>query len=757
MTGAPIDRRAPISMANAISTLIAEMHRRKVFRVTAAYAVVAFVLLQVGEITFEPLQLPEWSLRALIVVVVLAFPLVVVLAWVLEMTPQGLRRELPGQGSRLAAMMLVTAVVIVDGALAVYLYQVYAPGVMRDATPAGNTVPASAAGTGTIASAPATGLARNPNALALLPFDDLSPDGDQAYFAAGVSEELADALTHADGLRVISGRATRAFASQDRTPMDIGAVLGVGWLLNGSVRKEGETLRVRVVLTSTEDGFDTWSQSFEGDLDNTLAVQDEIAEKVVGQVLGSTVSMSSSVSERSTIASLDAWNDYVGARADWEKRTPESLAEAEKKFQATISKDPQYANAYAGLADTYLLQASYGNRTVVEAIRLASENVDIALKLDGQLSSAFATLGLINRMLGRYPQAESYFTRALRLDPENVDAANWLGGLLGSLGRLEEERLVLSEALKFDQFDRLLNLAMADNELRRGEFDTGMERLGRLRQIYPDSSLLLRTLANWSVANGRHTSAHTHLLQALLLSPDEPVSQAMLGHLYLRWGQVERARSAVGRARELAPDNQEVEDAWARLLLVAGRFDELYQHAQGRLEQLAPQEQGSTADTLLPLVRQGVAALGLGQSQQAWDKLQGVVQRLDILLPQIAVEVLSWSAIASIETQRTDLASSQLDQANRLLQRLRVQGNQSPDLSYLEATLLAMGGQADDALRVLENNLSTGWVSAAEANADPRLASLRSNPRFDTVIQSVSDQSKTDFASVASQLTAQTP
>ncbi|MFK7954566.1 MAG: tetratricopeptide repeat protein [Lysobacterales bacterium] len=730
------------------------MHRRKVFRVTAAYAVVAFVLLQVGEITFEPLQLPEWSLRALIVVVVLAFPIVVVLAWVLEMTPQGLRRELPGQGSTLSALMLVTAVVVVDGTLAAYLYRVYAPGVMRDSDPVASTVPATAAGTGAPARSLANALTRNPNALALLPFEDLSPDGDQAYFAAGVSEELADALTQAEGLRVISGRATRAFASQNRTPMDIGAVLGVGWLLNGSVRKEGETLRVRVVLTSTEDGFDTWSQRFEGDLDNTLAVQDEIAVKVVSQVLGSTVSMASPTNERTTIASLDAWNEYVGARADWEKRTPESLADAEKKFQATINKDPQYANAYAGLADTYLLQANYGNRTPVEAIRLATENVDIALKLDGQLSGAFATLGLINRMLGRYPQAESYFTRALRLDPENVDAANWLGGLLGTLGRLEEERLVLSEALKFDQFDRLLNLAMADNELRRGEFDAGMERLERLRQIYPDSSLLLRTLANWDIANGRHTSAHTHLLQALLLSPDEPVSQTMIGHLYLRWGQVERARSAFQLARQLAPDNKEVEDAWARLLLVAGRFEELDQHAQGRLEKLAPQEQGSTADTLLPLVRQGIAALGLGQPQRAWEKLQGVVRRLDILVPEAAIQVLSWSAIAGIETQRNDLATYQLDQANRLLERLRVQGNESPDLSYLEATLLAMGGHTDEALTLLENYLSMGWVSAAEASADPRLASLRASPRFDTIIQSVNDQSKTDYASVASQLTA---
>ncbi len=742
-------------MANAISTLIAQLHRRKVFRVTAAYAVVAFVLLQVGEITFEPLQLPDWSLRALIVVVVLAFPIVVVLAWVLEITPEGIRRELPGQGSRLSGILLVAAVLVLDGALAGYLYQVYAPGVMRDSGASVSGIASQAAGAASSQTSTVAQLTPNPNALALLTFEDLSPDGDQGYFAAGVSEELADALTKAEGLRVISGRATRAFATQNRTPMDIGRLLGVGWLLNGSVRKEGETLRVRVVLTATEDGFDRWSKSFEGDLDNTLSIQDEIAQSVVSEVLGSAASMTQQPAERRSIASFDAWNDYVGARADWKRRTPESLARAETKFLATIDKDPQYASAYAGLADTYLLQASYGNRTMVEAIALASENVDVALKLDGQLSGAWATLGLINRMLGRYPQAESHFKRALKLDPENVDAANWLAGLLGSQGRLEEERLMLDQALSFNQFDQLLNLAMADNELRRGEFDAGMERLQRLRQIYPDHSLLLRTLASWAAANGRHDQAHTHLVQALLLSPDEPVSQVMLGHLYLRWGEVERAEQVIEKARELAPDNQEVEDAWARLLMVAGRLQELDRYAQGRLEKMAPEEQGFTAETLLPLVRQGIAALGQGQAQRAWEKLQVVVQRMDILLPQVAIEVLSWSAVSSLETQRETLARNQLDQANRLLQRLKIQGNESPDLSYLEATLLALEGRRDGALALLESSLSKGWISATEALADPRLASLRANPRFDTLIQSLRDQSRTDVASIANRLASQ--
>ncbi len=741
-------------MANAFSTLIAEMHRRKVFRVIAAYAVVAFVLLQVGEITFDPLQLPEWSLRALIFVVVLAFPLVVVLAWVLELTPDGIKREQPRQGSRYAGVLMVVGVLLLDGALALYLYQFYAPGVMRDTGSLPATVASRTAGAAGPLSAAPTYLTPSPDALALLPFEDLSPEGDQAYFAAGVSEELADALTKVDGLRVVSGRAARSFAVQNRTPREIGGLLGVGWLLNGSVRKAGDTLRVRVALSSTEDGFDKWSETFEGTLDNTLAIQDEIAEEVVQQVLGSTDTMTEVEGERSQIASFDAWDEYLGARADWEKRTPESLDSAEQKFKATIEKDPNYAEAYSGLADTYLLQASYGNRTIVEAVGLAAQNADVALRLNGQLASAYATLGLLNRMLGRYPQAESHLKRALRLDPENIDAANWLAGLLGSLGRLEEERLVLQEALEYNQFDELLNMAMADNELRRGEFDAGMERLNNLRSIYPDRSLLLRTLARWDVIIGRHARAHGSLMQALSLSPNEPVTQTMLGHLYLRWGDLQRAEAAISRARELAPDNQEVEDAWARLLLAAGRFDELETFSQGRLERLTLQEQGSTSDTLQPLMWQGVVALGRGQSDLAFTRFQSVVERVDILLPFQSIQVLSWSAAAGLAGEARDTALTQLDQANRLLERLRVQGNSSPELNYLEAVLLTLGGRVEPALALLEETMANGFTSANEISSDPRLAALRASPRFDALLKSISDQSRTDLASVMTQLAA---
>ncbi|MEM9531035.1 MAG: hypothetical protein AAGA23_08950 [Pseudomonadota bacterium] len=731
-------------MANTIATLVAEMQRRKVFRVTAAYAVVAFVVLQLGEITFDPLELPAWSLRALIVAVILGFPIVVVLAWVLEITPQGIRREKTGASTPRSQILLVIGVLLLDGVLAAYLYEVYAPGVMQD-TPATRGVTAGLA----------PGLTASPignDAVAVLPFEDLSPEADQAYFADGVGEELANALTNVEGLQVVSGRATRALSDSERTPREIGALLRVAWLLEGSVRKEAQTLRVRVALTATATGISEWSRSFEGDLDNTLDIQDDIAREVVARLLGSADNLETDFEERRTIASFSAWEDYTAARLDWNRRTPESLARAEEKFKATLAKDPSYAPAYVGLADTYLLQASYGNRAVVEAVSLAEQNISQALDFDGQLSSAFATLGLLNRTLGRYPQAEAHLRRALTLEPENVEAANWLSGLLGDQGRLGEERLVLQQALEYHQFDELLNMAMADNQLRQGEVEAGMERLQTQLDIRPDSTLLLRFAAAWAASAGRHAQAHSLLIQADSLSPNEPLTLTQLGHLYMRWGELDRAEAAVSRAVELAPYNMEVEAAWSRFLLMSDRLEELEQYAAARLEGLSLIEKGATADSLRPLVWQAMVSLRRNDPAAAAERLATVVNRRDILVPYAALQLMTWQIFALTAAGDVEGAGDLRGEASRILDRLRLQGDESVFLDELDATLLAQTGDVEQGMALFEQTLPQGYTSAVELEQDLRLEALRSSPRFNELVDAVREQSRVDFASIAQQL-----
>lgn len=290
-------------MAGVFTSLLMEMQRRKVFRVTAAYAVVAFIVLQLGEITFDPLQLPPWSLRALIVAVLLGFPIVVALSWMFELTPEGIRREKDSENTRRGlSTILLGTVLLLDGALAYYLYQVYAPGVMSEESQA--TAPIA-----TLGELPE----HPPGSIAVLPFADLSPQQDQQFFADGVAAELRSILTKVDGLQV-AGRTSSSTLGADRSATELGNLLNVAWILQGSVRRDGNAVRVTAELTSTAAGILEWSDSIDGDVVNTLEIQDRIASEIVTEMLGNTDGLVTAMETRTDIASFDAYNTYLEAR-----------------------------------------------------------------------------------------------------------------------------------------------------------------------------------------------------------------------------------------------------------------------------------------------------------------------------------------------------------------------------------------------------------------------------------------------------------
>ncbi|MDJ0653020.1 MAG: tetratricopeptide repeat protein [Xanthomonadales bacterium] len=717
------------------------MQRRKVFRVTAAYAVVAFIILQLGEITFDPLQLPDWSLTALIVAVVLGFPLVVALSWIFELTPEGIRREKESAHSRSGlSFILLASVILLDGALGYYLYRVYAPGVMSETEQ--EFAPLAATGT-----APAGADARPPGSIAVLSFTDLSPSQDQNFFAQGIAEELRSVLGKVEGLRVTADTSYSLLQAQNRTVMELGQLLNVAWILQGSVRRDGDSVRVTAQLVDATDGIQKWAERFDGEVVNTLEIQDQIASEIVTQMLGSAEGLVDVMDDGSDIASLAAYDTYVEARYHWRKRTPRDLERAVELFKQTIGQDAAYAKAYAGLASSYLLQTSYGNLSVPEAVVLAEPEIYTALKLDGQSSDAFASLGLMNWMLGRKVQAEDAFRRALEFDPDNLDAVNWLGGVIGSQGRLGEERLVLNRALELNAADPLVNINIAGIDFKRGDYSAGMDRLDHQLTIYPDSTLLLRAKAGWKAAYGQYEEAHQLLNRAYNLSPEEPATLAMLAHLYLHWGSLDQAKPLVDAALAIGSNNVEVDEAYTRFLLMAGRNDELKSHLGARLERLGPIV-GSTMESLAPYHWLGRISLQEGEADQAVEYFGAVLQRDEILVPGYAANAFTWSAAAYQSQGDSDMSATQVNRARQMVERLKVQGVRDPGLTYLEAAISALSGNADDAIGKLGAALEFGWGSAWEASNDARLASLQAEPRFQGLVDGLRQRSATQVSRV---------
>jgi TolB-like protein/Tfp pilus assembly protein PilF len=710
--------------------ITADARRRKVIRIATAYALVSWVVLQLGEIVFEPLQLPAWSLTALIFFLLLAFPPTIILAWSFELTRNGLQR-INVEGGKPVAVLLIVLVLTLDAGAGLYLFRTYGP------------KPTAAAVTDVRQAPPAVlepaASDVHSNSIAVLPFVDLSQDQDQGYFSDGISEEILNVLARNTDLEVAARTSSFAFKDQDRDIREIGRMLNVATVLEGSIRKQGDSVRVTAQLIDIQSGFHLWSNTFERKLQDIFALQDEIAGEIVNQLLGSYDGFLPEETELPAIASFEAYDLYLQGRDLWRRRTPESLANAIVIFERTIELDASYAAAYSGLADTYLLLTNYGNMTVATAVEKASPLIQTALQLDGQMSEGFASLGLMYWILGRSTAGEAHLRRAVKLDPENTVAMNWLAGLIGGQGRLGEQMVVLQTALAKDPVNVLLNINLADIHLQRGEVEAGLERLRQMLEVYPTSTQVLRTLAGWNNAYGRQAEAYEYAARAWEIAPEEPTVQASMTQLLLSMGALKEANSILQVALEDSQENLFVAPSYMRYLLISGRYDQLRSFANAKLESAASASVSST-QSLFPNLWLGIADLLEGASGNAVIEFDRMLEDRKSLPPMFAADVLTWSAAAHLGEQHLELAGERLEDAQRLTRELRLQGIAHIGIDYLEACISALQGDADSALASLTHATDQGWVDVWQAEHDARLATLRADPRFEHWLELMRDR-----------------
>ncbi|MEM9301466.1 MAG: hypothetical protein AAGE01_05110 [Pseudomonadota bacterium] len=707
------------------------MHRRKVIRVATAYAVVAFVLLQVAEITFEPLQLPPWALTVVIIGVVLLFPIVMALSWIFDLTPDGLKRTEANENTSSTRSFLLLAVVLgLDGAAGYYLYSIYAPAVLAG-TQAPLAAAAPAAGDGPATNEPGP----PPNSVAVLDFADISPAGDQSYFATGVSAELRSMLSQAEDLNV----APRRRGAPNDGAIDyglIGETFNVATVLDGTIMRQGETVQVEAQLISVESGYAMWTRTFDQPADQILTIQDEIATAVAGKLDSSYAGgLVFGGRPEAGPGTFEAYDLYLEGRELWQKRTPESLEEAIEIFNKVIDLDKGYAPAYSGLADAYLLLAAYGNLSMAEAVQQAQPAIDAALRIDGELSEAFSSLGLLYWNLGRTAAAKRHLRDAIDLDKagENIVAHVWLAGIIGEEGSLREQELVLREGLKLDPHHLLLNINLAGNQLSSGQYQEGFGRLEEIRDIYPTQTMVLRTLASWEARTGRLEDAFIHSNQALRLEPDAPPNHAVLANLLLRLGAMESAGRVLEQGIEVGPQNMSIQMTRAEYLWRAGRLDQLRQLVEGLLEQ-SSDSMIASKEAMLPEFWLGMLALREGRSAEAADHFGFIVREIDDQPPGFAVDILTWTALATRAAGDDESAGGHVADAERRMEAIRLQGFQVAETAYREAVVAALSDDSNAALERFGVAVERGWMDSWAAENDLRLQSLRGDPGFVTLL-----------------------
>lgn len=456
-------------------TLLAELQRRNVLRMAGLYLVGAWLVVQVAATMLPAFEAPAWVLRVLVGVLALGFGVALVFSWVYELTPEGLKREseIPVGASitahtarrmdRLivAGLALAIAVVVVDRLWpetgAERAEHVLAPAAEDGArAPAATSQPgSSSADTG------AKGLA-----IAVLPFVNLSTDPEQEYFSDGMTEEILNSLARIEAFTVTSRTSSFHFKGKDQPLPQIAKALGVDYVLEGSVRKAGAQVRITAQLIRVAGDAHLWSESWTRDLADVFVVQEDIARQVARELQARLTPDDEARLARVGTRDPAAYQDFLRARQLWSQRSVETLNAAVDAFQSALARDPGFADAWAGLAQTWALLPEYTGITadnqdwVVATYAQALDAAGRALALDPASSRALAARAYVLVVHEfDWVQAEADFRAAIAADPRDAGARQWYGELLAYQRRWGEAHAQYKIALALDPLAPILHVS----------------------------------------------------------------------------------------------------------------------------------------------------------------------------------------------------------------------------------------------------------------------------------------------------------
>jgi TolB-like protein/Tfp pilus assembly protein PilF len=498
-----------------VRAFVAEVRRRKVVRVATVYLVAAFVVAQAADILLPGLNLPGWSVTLVLALLILGFPISIALAWAFDVTPAGVVRATPP------------------------------PGLEPPATASPVAAGEETAGMGQRARSEAS-----IGSVAVLPFADLSPGGDNEYFSDGLAEELLNALARMKGLRVPGRTSSFAFKGRSIDIREIGRTLGVEAVLEGSVRKAGNRLRITAQLIDVDDGYHRWSETFDRELSDVFAIQQEIATAIVG-ALGFALPGGHPVLVCDTATDPEAQDLFFRGMNDFHGY-PQSYSEARLQaalawFEQAVAKDPGYAPAHAwhAIASIHLADDFVAPREVYPRARLSAER---ALELDPRLAEAHAVQGAIKMFYDwDVTGAERALTRSLELNANSALARTYYALLLSALQRHEEAIRQVRLAVDIDPLGSLAAWGLGWTLYRAGEYDAAIAHAQRGIEADPQDANARLQLGTSLLEQGQAGEGLDTIRLATTLSGEHQFYLAVLGNAAARADRPDEARALAER------------------------------------------------------------------------------------------------------------------------------------------------------------------------------------------------------------------
>jgi TolB-like protein/tetratricopeptide (TPR) repeat protein len=472
-----------------------ELKRRKVFKVGAAYLIVAWLAVQAASIGFPAFDAPPWALRIFILIALLGFPIAVVMAWVFDITPAGVKLDAGASGTK---GLFAVAVLLIVLALGWYFYG-------QPSFRKGDVTTPSVA---------------DRNSIAVLPFANMSGKTEEDYFSDGMTEELLNVLAKVPQLKVVARTSVFQFKDKGGDIREIGRKLGVTNIVEGSVRRDGPEVRITAQLVRVADGFHIWSETYDRKLESVFALQDQIARRIA-DALKLSLGVSGPVAPRAPI-DPEAYDEYLKGRALLRQRT--DLPAAIAHLKAAVAKAPEFAAGWCSLSLTYEVSFWYTAHMTpaLAADFLAGEAAaaERAAALEPDAATTEHALGNVARAQFKFALAESHYLHAMQIDPGYPDVREDYAELLYEVGRMEDSALAARQLVKLDPYFIVGWVRLRDAAAALDRRDEVEEAVRQLRAINPKNFAGRFGLLQYALAYGRVDEASAALTEIVSRWPE---------------------------------------------------------------------------------------------------------------------------------------------------------------------------------------------------------------------------------------------
>jgi TolB-like protein/Tfp pilus assembly protein PilF len=580
-----------------------------------------------------------------------------------------------------------------------------------------------------LAAAPTTAAAPREKSIAVLPFENRSDEPQDAFFADGMHDDILMQLTKIGAMRVIARTSVEQFRDTKLSTRDIGAKLGVTTVLEGSVQRAGDRVRVTVQLIDARTDSHLWAEAYDRELTaaNIFAIQRDVATTIADALKATLTPGERSRVDSIPTKNLDAWEAYQLARQRIAKRTSAGLRGAEMLAQKAIATDPQFALAYSALAEALALQVGYSDAPERATNDRAQAAVQHALEIDPRLSEAWAISGLIAGNRQQNELAEKLYRRAIELNPNNSMALKWLGSLLVDSGRLAEGQESLERAAGVDPLSAITRSNLADALEAQGKFVEAAAQFRRAIGIDPWMPGPHASLGSLNAyAFNRYAEAIPLVQTALELDPGNPRWSIELASLYLDLGDDEKSFALFRQAAKRWPDNAMIQIWLAILDLLRGDYAGLARHSERSL-------------ALAPAYNFG-AILGLRNADLHDDRCEDALERFREAFPELYVEdqpqvdrtnyfVAIDGSLLLLKCGDAARADALLADAEQVVSRIPRMGSTGHGIG--DVRIHALRGDKAKALAALREAKNAGWRSGWRyLIRDPDLAAIRDEPEF---------------------------